>query len=72
MNSTKIIGIVLIAASLYVGYLGANKVSNNTAEVKVLGLEIEASDESGKKDGYIYLGVALAMFIGGIAVVNKK
>ena len=43
MKATKIIGIVLIALSLYVGYLGVNKVSNNTAEVKFLGIEIDDS-----------------------------
>ncbi|MGA9637604.1 hypothetical protein [Flavobacterium sp.] len=71
MNTAKIIGIVLIILSLGIGYTGINKVSNNTAEVNVLGLEIDASNESGKQQGYIYLGLAAVLFVGGIFTMNK-
>jgi hypothetical protein len=72
MKTTQIIGMVLIALSLYLGYSGINKVSKNTAEVKVLGLKIDASDESGKNEGYIYIGFALISLVGGISLLNKK
>ncbi|MBF03686.1 MAG: hypothetical protein CMP76_10355 [Flavobacterium sp.] len=71
MKATKIIGIVLIALSLYVGYLGVNKVSNNTAEVKFLGIEIDASNESGQTQGFIFIGLAVALFVGGLYTVKK-
>ena len=72
MGINKIIGIVLIVASLALGYTGFNKVSNNDASFKVLGLKIDASNESGKNQGYLFLGVAAVVFIGGIVSVNKK
>lgn len=62
----KVIGAILIIASLGLGYLGIDKVSENTKSVKILGKKIEASDESGKQQGYIYLGLAVVVFIGGI------
>lgn len=71
MKATKIIGIVLIALSVYLGYLGVNKVSNNTAEVKFLGLEIDASNESGQNQGFIFLGLAAALLVGGIYTLKK-
>ena len=71
MKATKIIGIVLIVFSLYLGYIGINKVSNNTNEVKFLGLEIHASNESGQNQGFIFLGLAGALLIGGIITLKK-
>ncbi len=70
MNTTKGIGAILIIISLGLGYVGFNKVSANSASVKVLGLEIDASNESGKTQGYIYLGLAVALFAGGIYTLN--
>lgn len=72
MNATKLIGIVLIVLSVGLGYTGFNKVSANSASVKILGLEIDASNESGKTQGYIFLGLAVALFAGGIYTLNKK
>lgn len=71
MKATKIIGIVLILASLYLGYLGIEKVSNNSAEVSVLGLEIDASNESGKQEGFMYLGAAVLLLVGGVYTSRK-
>ncbi|GGD46990.1 hypothetical protein GCM10011514_08720 [Emticicia aquatilis] len=72
MNTNRIIGIVLIIVSLFIGYTGINKISQNDASVKVLGLKIDASNESGKNQGFIYIGIAAIMFIGGIVTLNKK
>lgn len=66
MKTGKIIGIILILGSLYLGYLGINKVSDNSAEVEVLGLEINASNESGKEKGFMYIGLAVVLFAGGV------
>jgi len=72
MQTNKILGIILILISLFLGYSGTTKVTNNTAEVKVLGLEINASNESKKQEGFIYLGLAIVLFAGGITLFTKK
>ncbi len=72
MNTSKIIGIVLIFISLLIGYIGINKIDDNSKEVNLLGLEIDVSNESEKQQGYLYLGLAALLFAGGIFVVNKK
>lgn len=72
MKTEKIIGTVLILISLYVGYLGINKINSNSKEVKVLGLEIDASNESGKEKGYLFIGLAVVLFAGGLYSINKK
>ena len=72
MKIGKILGAVLIIGALYIGYLGINKVSNNNKEVEVLGLEIDASNESGKEQGFLYIGLAVVLFGGGIYSLNKK
>lgn len=72
MNSTKIIGAVLILISLGIGYIGFNKIANNTNKINFLGMKIEASNESGKQEGYIYLGLGIILFVGGIYTINKS
>ncbi|MFT5754182.1 MAG: hypothetical protein ACI924_001409 [Flavobacterium sp.] len=72
MKIGKILGAILILGGLYIGYLGINKVANNSAEVKVLGLEIDASNESGKEQGFLYIGLAVVLFGGGVYSLNKK
>ena len=72
MNSKKIIGIVLILASLALGYMGVNKISNNDASVEIMDVEISASNESEKTKGFIFVGLAVIMFAGGLYTVNKK
>jgi hypothetical protein len=71
MNLSKIIGIVIIIASLIVGYVGAKKVADSTNTVNLLGIKIDASNSSGKQLGYIYLGFALVLFAGGVYTINK-
>ena len=72
MKIGQILGAILIIGGLYVGYLGINKVSNNSKEVEILGLEIDASNDSGKEQGFIYIGLAIVLFGGGIYSLNKK
>lgn len=71
MNTNKIIGIVLIIASLFLGYTGINKISESSVSVKLLDLKLDMSDKSGKEEGYLYLGLALILFGGGIYMVKK-
>jgi len=72
MNVSKIIAGFLIIASLALGYIGFNKISDNTASVNLLGLKIDASNESGKQQGYFYVGFAIVLFAGGIYTLNKS
>jgi hypothetical protein len=67
---SSIIGIVLIAAAAILGYMGIQKVQSSSASVKVLGIEIEAEDNSGKEQGYIYLGLAVVLLAGGVYTLN--
>jgi hypothetical protein len=72
MNSSKIIGAILIIISLGIGYVGFNKIADSSNSVKLLGVEIDASNESGKEQGYLYLGLAIVLFVGGIYTINKS
>jgi len=67
----KLIGAVLIIASLAIAYVGINKISQSTESVSVLGVKIEASDHSGKTEGFLFLGLAIVLLAGGIYTVNK-
>jgi len=72
MNTSKIIAAILILSSFGIGYLGYNKIAESTNQVNLLGLKIEASNESGKQEGYLFLGVAVILFLGGIYTLNKS
>ncbi|MGZ5282994.1 MAG: hypothetical protein ACXWEY_12020 [Bacteroidia bacterium] len=72
MKTNKIIGAILIIASIVMGYLAYSKISESTKSVNLLGLKVEASDESGKTAGYIFLGLAIILFGGGIYTLNKS
>ena len=71
MKATKIVGTVIIILSIYLGYIGINKVASNSAEIKFLGLEIDASNESGKEKGYLMIGLAVLIFTGGVYTLKK-
>ena len=72
MKTNKIISAILIIVSLIMGYLAYNKISESTTSVNLLGLKVEASDDSGKKEGYLFLGLAVILFSGGIYTLNKS
>jgi hypothetical protein len=72
MNTSKALGIVLIVASLVVGYVGINKIADSTKAINLLGIKINASDESEKQQGYLYFGFAVLLFGGGIFTMNKS
>lgn len=72
MNATKLIGTVLIIASLCVGYIGFNKIADNTKQINFLGLKIDADNESGKQQGYLYVGAAILLFVSGMYSLKSK
>lgn len=72
MNTSKVIGIILVIISLTLGYVGFNKIAANTNEINLLGIKIEASNQSAKQRGYSYVGLALVLFIAGVYTINRK
>ncbi len=72
MEVRKIIGAILIIISLGLGYLGFKTMSESSNSVKVLGVNIEASNETGKRKGYMYNGLAIVLFAGGIYTINQS
>ncbi len=72
MNITKVIGILLMVGGIALGYMGITKIADNSAAVEILDLEIDVSNESGKEQGYIYLGLAVLLFAGGVYSLRKK
>jgi hypothetical protein len=72
MKAGKIIGIILIVFSIYIGYQGVNKIADNTAQINFLGLKVDASNESGQSKGYLFVGLAIILFAGGIVAVRKE
>lgn len=72
MNTTKLIGAALIILSLSLAYIGINKIADNTKQVNLLGLKIDASNESAKQQGYMYIGAAILLFAGGIYTLKSK
>ena len=71
MKTSKILGPILISISLLIGYIGVNKIDDNAKEVNLLVLRIDISNEAEKQHGYLYLGVAVILFAGGIFIINK-
>ncbi|WP_235296130.1 hypothetical protein [Portibacter marinus] len=68
----KAVGGILIVLAIVLGYMGYNKVSESTASAEILGLEVSASDESGKTSGYIMLGLGVACLVGGVVMLGRK
>ena len=68
----KIIGIILVAGSLTLGYFGVNKINDSSATVRLDDLKFGVSNNSAKQRGYIFLGLAVIILGGGIYTLNKK
>jgi hypothetical protein len=71
MNLSKIVGGILIVVSFALGYIAVNRIANSTKTIKFLGLRIDASNESGQVQGYIFLGLAILIFVAGIFAIVK-
>jgi hypothetical protein len=68
----KLVGIVLIAGALFMGFIGVNKVDKSGSTVKFLGVKVSAQDESAKQTGYIYVGLAVICLVGGVVMLRGK
>lgn len=72
MNGRNIVALIVIVFGLYLGYIGVNKLANNTNEIKFLGIEIDASNEKGQTKGIVFIVLAAMMIGGGAALMRKK
>lgn len=68
----KTIGIILIVISIGLGYLGITKFMNSGESVEVVGIELSAQDNSKKTTAFIYLGLAVVSFGGGIFLIRSS
>lgn len=68
----SIIGIILIAGAVILGYLGITNLQKSSKSVEILGIEITAEDNKGKEIAYIEIGVAVITLIGGIYLLGQK
>ena len=67
-----IIGIILIAGAVILGYLGITNLQKSSKSVEILGIEITAEDNKGKEIAYVEIGVAIITLIGGIYLLGQK
>lgn len=68
----KIAGIVLIVVAIVLGYNGVQKFQKSSASVKVLGLKIDADNESGQASAYIQLGLAVVALGAGVFLLRSE
>jgi hypothetical protein len=68
----SIIGIILIAGAIILGYLGITNLQKSSKSVEILGMEITAEDNKGKEIAYVEIGVAIITLIGGIYLLGQK
>lgn len=67
-----VIGILLIVAALFLGYLGVNQIQQSAGSVEVLGIELSAEDKGGKETGYIELALGVVSLVAGIYLLGQK
>lgn len=65
-------GIVLIIAALFLGYVGINKLDDSGKTVDFFGIRITAEDEEAKETGYIFIGLAALLLIGGVLSMRER
>ncbi|MGB8191328.1 MAG: hypothetical protein WCF67_05380 [Chitinophagaceae bacterium] len=70
MNS--IVGIILIAGGIFLGYLGYNKLQESKAEIKIVNIEISAQDKDAKRDGYLLLGGGILCILVGAVIIGRR
>ena len=71
-SMNKGIGIALIIAAVVLAYLGITTISSSGESVEVIGIELSAEDSGMKMQGFIYLGLSVVSFIGGLSLMGKK
>ncbi len=72
MNMKSVIGIILIAGAVILGYLGITNLQKSSKSVKILGIELTAEDNKDKEIAYIEIGAAVVALVGGIYLLGQK
>ena len=68
----KGIGIMLLLLAAFLAYQGITTVSGAGESVEVIGIELSAEDSGMKTNGFIYLGLSVVSFLGGLFLLGKK
>jgi hypothetical protein len=64
--------IILLIAGIFLAVKGIGTIQSSTADVDILGIEINANDESGQTAGLLYLGLGIAAMAGSFFVWKKS
>lgn len=67
-----VIAIVLLLVGIYAGYEGYNQIQGSSAGIEVGDVEISATDEESKTQGYLLLGVGVVGVVAGVYLLSKK
>lgn len=67
-----IIGILLIAGGIFLGYMGFQKLDESKADVKIGPIEISAQNKESKAGGYLMLGGGILAVVVGAVVMGRK
>ena len=72
MDIKKIIGIILIAGAIALGYYGIQGLQKSEKSTEILGIELKAQDKGGKEKAYVQLGLAVVALSAGAYLVAAK
>ena len=64
--------VILLIAGIFLAYKGISTFQSSTADVEILGLEINASDEGGQTAGIMYLVLGVAALFGSYFAWKRK
>lgn len=70
MNKT--VATILLVAGIALGLFGYSKYDKSVETINVVGLEFSAKDESGVKEGYLFMGAGILLAIGGLVGLAKS
>lgn len=64
--------IILLVAGIFLAYQGITTIQSSTADVEILGIDINASDEGGQTAGVLYLVLGVAAMAGSYFAWKKS
>ncbi|MDH5382952.1 MAG: DUF3185 family protein [Cyclobacteriaceae bacterium] len=68
----KLIGILLIVASVMLGYFGIQKYEESSKSVSIGSLELKASNEEERQNAFLMMGGGFILFAVGLYALAKK
>lgn len=67
----NVIVVILLIAGIFLAVKGISTIQSSTADAEILGIEINASDESGQTAGILYLVLGIAAVAGSFLAWKK-